>query len=41
MYDTDYMRYLGGVIGLSIGFYVKYRLDKKFVFVNSSNEAMS
>jgi len=41
IYDTDFMRYLGGVIGLSIGFYVKYQLDKKFVFVNSSNEAVS
>ena len=40
IYDTDFMRYLGGVIGLSIGFYVKYQLDKKFVFVNSSNEAV-
>lgn len=41
VYDTDFMRYLGGVIGLSIGFYVKYQLDKKYVFVNSSNEASS
>ena len=41
MYDTDFMRYLGGIIGLSIGFYVKYQLDKKYVFVNSTNEAVS
>ena len=41
IYDTDFMRYLGGVLGLSIGFYVKYQLDKKYVFVNSSNEAVS
>ena len=41
VYDTDLMRYLGGIIGLSIGFYVKYQLDKKYVFVNSSNEAFS
>ena len=41
IYDTDFMRYVGGVIGLSIGFYVKYQLDKKYVFVNSSNEAVS
>ncbi|MEK9685481.1 MAG: GtrA family protein [Rhodospirillaceae bacterium] len=41
IYDTDFMRYLGGVIGLSIGFYVKYQSDKKYVFVNSSNEAVS
>ena len=25
IYGTDFMRYLGGVIGLSIGFYVKYQ----------------
>ena len=40
IYDTDFMRYLGGVLGLSIGFYVKYQLDKKYVFVHSSNEAV-
>jgi len=26
------MRYLGGVIGLAFGYWVKYRLDKRFVF---------
>jgi putative flippase GtrA len=41
IYDTNFMRYLGGIIGLSIGFYVKYQLDKKYVFVNSANEAVS
>ena len=41
IYDTDFMRYFGGIIGLSIGFYVKYQLDKKYVFVNSTNEAVS
>ena len=41
VYDTDIMRYLGGIIGLSIGFYVKYQLDKKYVFVNSFDETVS
>ena len=41
MYNTDTMRYIGGIIGLSIGFYVKYQLDKKYVFVNNSSEAVS
>jgi putative flippase GtrA len=41
VYDTDIMRYLGGIIGLSIGFYVKYQLDKKYVFVNGFDEAVS
>ena len=37
LFATDSMRYLGGFIGLTIGFYVKYKLDKKYVFV-SANE---
>ena len=41
VYDTDLMRYLGGIIGLSTGFYVKYQLDKKYVFVNSYDESVS
>jgi putative flippase GtrA len=41
IYDTDFMRYFGGIVGLSIGFYIKYQLDKKYVFVSSSNEAVS
>jgi putative flippase GtrA len=32
-FQTKPMRYLGAVLGLSIGYYVKYRLDKRFVFV--------
>lgn len=40
IYDTEFMRYLGGIIGLFISFYVKYQLDKKYVFVNNSNEAV-
>lgn len=39
IYGTDLMRYLGGIIGLSVGFYVKYQLDKKYVFVDSSSGA--
>ena len=41
IYDTDVMRYLGGAVGLSIGFYVKYQLDKRYVFVNGTNKAVS
>ncbi|HPK33576.1 MAG: GtrA family protein [Ottowia sp.] len=32
MFGTREMRYLGGVIGLAIGYLAKYRLDKRFVF---------
>ena len=33
IFDTDVMRYVGGIVGLAIGFFVKYHLDKKYVFV--------
>lgn len=39
-FGTDAMRYLGGVIGLAIGFYVKYQLDKKFVFVSGDKAVL-
>lgn len=38
--DTDLMRYLGGIIGLGIGFYVKYQLDKKYVFGRGYQEVL-
>ena len=41
IYDTDFMDYIGGITGLFLGFYVKYQLDKKYVFVNSPYEAVS
>ena len=31
-FGTDAMRYLGGAIGLTVGSYIKYPLDKRFVF---------
>jgi putative flippase GtrA len=36
LFGTDAMRYIGGVIGLSIGFFLKYQLDKKYVFVSGA-----
>ncbi len=33
LFQSKEMRYTGGVIGLSIGYYIKYQLDKRFVFV--------
>lgn len=35
MFQTKQMRYLGGIIGLSIGYITKYHLDKHFVFRTS------
>jgi putative flippase GtrA len=31
-FQTKELRYLGGVIGLALGYLAKYRLDKQFVF---------
>ena len=41
IFAVESMRYVGGVIGLAIGFYVKYRLDKKFVFVTDKPRMMT
>lgn len=38
IYESESMRYLGGTIGLSIGYIVKYQLDRKFVFKKNPNE---
>ena len=35
-FGTDTMRYLGGAIGLSLGYAIKYQLDKRFVFIKRS-----
>ncbi|MFA5453937.1 MAG: GtrA family protein [Sulfurimonas sp.] len=32
MFDSQNAKYIGAVVGLSIGYAVKYFLDKKFVF---------
>lgn len=31
-FETREMRYLGGIIGLAIGYLTKYQLDKRYVF---------
>jgi putative flippase GtrA len=31
-FKSDTMRYIGGAIGLSIGYFIKYKLDKIYVF---------
>lgn len=41
IFTTDVMRYIGGVLGLSIGYYIKYQLDKCFVFVNKSTKVVA
>lgn len=32
LFQTKEMRYLGGLIGLALGYWAKYHLDKRFVF---------
>lgn len=34
VFATKEMRYVGGVIGLAIGYLTKYHLDKRYVFIN-------
>ncbi len=33
LFGTKEMRYAGGVLGLAIGYWLKYNLDKKYVFI--------
>lgn len=33
-FNTKLMRYLGGAIGLCVGYFLKYKLDQKYVFIN-------
>ncbi len=32
IFETKRMRYLGGVLGLAIGYLIKFHLDKRYVF---------
>ena len=35
IWKSELAREIGAIIGLSIGYYIKYKLDKKYVFTNS------
>jgi putative flippase GtrA len=35
IFQSKSMRYLGGIIGLAIGYLVKYHLDRRFVFTGA------
>ena len=37
LFNTDLMRYAGGVLGLAIGYLMKYQLDKRFVFIDRNS----
>ncbi len=36
IFKTKEMRYFGAVLGLSIGYLIKYQLDKKYVFIGKT-----
>ncbi|KLN62032.1 hypothetical protein WH96_00325 [Kiloniella spongiae] len=38
IFDDRMMRYFGGVIGLGIGYWIKYQLDKKYVFISKETK---
>jgi putative flippase GtrA len=38
IWHTDFMRELGAMIGLSIGYIIKYNLDRRFVFADRQME---
>lgn len=40
IFKTESARYVGAIIGLSIGYYTKYRLDKRFVFNRSDQSVL-
>ncbi len=35
VWETDVMREIGAIIGLSIGYVIKYNLDRRFVFTDT------
>jgi putative flippase GtrA len=39
-FERAEMRYVGGVLGLAVGYWMKYQLDKQYVFVPASTGTM-
>ena len=39
LFGTNAMRYLGGALGLTLGYVIKYQLDKRFVFVPKTSSS--
>ncbi|MGJ0309413.1 GtrA family protein [Aliarcobacter cryaerophilus] len=40
IFDSEIAKYIGAIIGLSIGYITKYFLDKKFVFTKGEQNAI-
>jgi putative flippase GtrA len=32
-FNTQQAKYIGGILGLCVGYFIKYNLDKKYVFI--------
>ena len=41
VWQTDFMREVGAIIGLAIGYAAKFQLDNRFVFASAAEEAQS
>jgi putative flippase GtrA len=41
LFEFAAARYIGAVVGLTLGYSLKYELDKRFVFTNSNNDKRS
>ncbi len=41
IWKTEFMREVGAVLGLTIGYVIKYNLDRRFVFNDPEPEGMS
>jgi putative flippase GtrA len=39
LFEGEYAKYIGAVVGLSIGYIIKYFLDKKYVFIHKVDTA--
>jgi len=37
IFKTEAAKYIGACIGLVLGYYAKYQLDKRYVFTNTAN----
>jgi len=40
-FQSHTMRYVGGALGLTLGYFIKYQLDKRYVFVTSPAERLA
>lgn len=39
LFETKFWRYVGAVLGLTLGYVIKYHLDKRFVFIHACQKS--